>query len=135
MTVKAVSANRAAVGRANPQNSRTEHLFPTLEALSVRLGGRERHWEFVHLGGRYAHGIAHRPKRADQTNGAARFRIAAHLAGDVLTEDSQHPYASDMLQHCQSTRNAQRRQAGRQTGRQAEMKAQEGRDSSNTDPN
>ncbi|MCC8579488.1 hypothetical protein, partial [Xanthomonas euvesicatoria] len=113
MTVKAVSANRAAVGRANPQNSRTEHLFPTLEALSVRLGGRERHWEFVHLGGRYAHGIAHRPKRADQTNGAARFRIAAHLAGDVLTEDSQHPYASDMLQHCQSTRNAQRRQAGR----------------------
>lgn len=108
--VKAVSANRAAVGRADPQNSRTEHLFPTPEALSVRLGGRERHWEFVHLGGRYAHGIAHRPKRADQTDGAAPFGIAAYLGRDVLTEDSQRPYASDMLQHCQSTRNAQRRQ-------------------------
>ncbi|CEE29508.1 hypothetical protein XAC3810_470015 [Xanthomonas citri pv. citri] len=42
MTVKAVSADWAAVGSADPQNNRAERVFPTAEALSVRFRRRVR---------------------------------------------------------------------------------------------
>ncbi|SON96794.1 hypothetical protein XFF6990_390105 [Xanthomonas citri pv. fuscans] len=90
MTVKAVSADWAAAGSADPQNSRAEHLFPTAEALSVRFRRRARAAEDLDClppsRGRHCDSLAYRTKRPFAVN-APTSPGAQLTSGDDRSSD------------------------------------------------